>query len=82
MTDMYWSSLAAPFRAWVLDLAKADDKEAARKAWLTDVVQAARQAFQFASESTGYDAASLRKRVRGENKCNAMLIKKQKEYSE
>ncbi len=82
MTDMYWSSLTAPFRAWVLDLAKADDKEAARKAWLTNVIQAARQAFQFASESIGDDAASLRKRVRGENKCNAMLIKKQKEYSE
>lgn len=81
MQNGYWSALAAPFRDYILKLGTTTNLEEERLAWLNQVVNEARQAFSIAATLVGDDAANLRQRVKGEQKCSARLFAKRKEYS-
>ncbi len=75
MQDGYWSSLAEPFRQFVLAIGEPADAESTRRAWIDTVVQQARAAFLETSEAVGDDAVALRERVRAEVHCNNLLNK-------
>jgi len=81
MQNAYWSALAAPFREYVLKLGSTTNLEDERGAWLNQVVNEARQAFNNAAMLVGDDAANLRQRVKGEQKCSARLFAKRKDYT-
>ncbi|MBN1877974.1 MAG: type I-E CRISPR-associated protein Cse1/CasA [Anaerolineae bacterium] len=83
MRESYWSALAEPFRLYVLALG-AIEIPAARAPetgrWADTVVATALQAFQQAADSVGDDAASLRQRVQGEDRCRFVLNVKRKKF--
>ena len=81
MQNAYWAALAAPFRDFILKLGSTTNLEDERLAWLNEVVIKARQSFNNAATLVGDDAANLRQRVEGEQKCSARLFAKRKEYT-
>ncbi len=81
MLDAYWSDLASAFREFVLKLSSNINLEKERQAWLNQVVMYAQQAFRDAAALVGDDAANLRQRVQGEQKCSVRLFAKRKEYT-
>ena len=78
MLAAYWSSLAAPFRDFVLGVADPRTREAARVAWVERVVQEGERAFVDAAESVGDNAVALRQRVEGISKCRGSLYARKK----
>jgi len=79
MVDAYWAVLAAPFRDFVLQVADPATREAARVAWIDQVVSEGNQAFKEASEAVGNDATALKLRVQGQAICGARLGKKRRQ---
>lgn len=71
MIDEYWSSLASPFRDFILALAPMsfDQRETELHRWAEAVVQKGLESFKRVAELIGDDAASLRQRVQGEQRC-------------
>ncbi len=83
MRDAYWAALAEPFRLYVLALGAASDPEARKPIsgqWADDVIVAAWTAFKQAADAVGDDAASLRQRVQGEDRCRYTLNVKRKKF--
>ena len=75
MLDGYWSSLALPFRAFVLDVAENPAGEAYHD-WINRVVGEGNRAFREASQRLGDDASALRKRVTGRRICGSRLARR------
>ncbi|MBN1977394.1 MAG: type I-E CRISPR-associated protein Cse1/CasA [Anaerolineae bacterium] len=83
MRDNYWATLAEPFRLYVLALGAAGNSEARKPIsgrWADNVIDAAWTAFKQAADAVGDDAASLRQRVQGENRCRYTLNVKHKKF--
>ena len=78
----FWSTLAAPFREFVLALGQVSITERLPQssAWADTVVATGRAAFKQAAEAVGDDAASLRQRVQGQERCNYALNIKRKKF--
>jgi CRISPR system Cascade subunit CasA len=83
MRDTYWAELAEPFRQFILALGAAGTPEARQQEsehWAEEVVNAARAAFRQAADAAGDDAANLRRRVQGEDRCRYVLNVKHKKF--
>lgn len=83
MRDAHWAALAEPFRLYVLALGAAGDPDARKPVsgqWADQVTGAAWTAFKQAADAVGDDAASLRQRVQGENRCRYTLNDKRKKF--
>jgi CRISPR system Cascade subunit CasA len=81
--DAYWAALAEPFRQFVLTLDAAGTPEARlleSAQWADRVVNAAQVAFKQAADAIGDDAANLRQRVQGEDRCRLVLNVKRKKF--
>lgn len=76
----FWSSLAEPFRQFVLALPVVSDADVVKYQWFDIVVTQGNRAFVTAIEQIGDDAVSLRERVKGEDKCRFELNKLRKRY--
>ena len=75
MRQSYWSSLAGPFRQFVLEIARSEEPEYASEQWMDIVIREAESAFMEAAVALGDDAATLRQRVQGERYCRGSLRK-------
>lgn len=82
MAAHYWSSLAEPFRAFILSLAETGQAKNEMRGWADTVTQHARQAFDLAAEQTGDGAEALRQQVRGKSLSAGFLGKLRKDYIE
>lgn len=83
MRDTYWAALAEPFRLYVLALGATGDTTAHKSIsgqWADQVTEAAWTAFKQAADAVGDDAASLRQRIRGEDRCRYTLNGKRKKF--
>lgn len=69
MLDSYWTSLAGSFRQLILALADEEARAGAFAAWLSEVVRSANAGFATAAAALGDDAANLRRRTQGEQRC-------------
>jgi CRISPR system Cascade subunit CasA len=79
MLEEYWATMAEPFGRFVL-AAAGQDQETARRMWASMILQEGRRAFKRAADAIGDDAASLRDRVQGEQRCQIRLAQLRKEY--
>ena len=77
MTRTYWGGLTAEFRAFILELNPAEPA-AARRDWAKAVTATAKRVFHETMEQMPNDAATLRKRIEAEQKCNASLYNRMK----
>jgi CRISPR system Cascade subunit CasA len=83
MRDAYWTDLASPFRGFVLALGQlpiGSERQIESGKWANRAIVAARGAFEEAAKAVGDDAASLRQRVQGEERCRRALHAKRKEF--
>jgi CRISPR system Cascade subunit CasA len=78
MLAAYWAALAAPFRDFVLGVAKEQTREQARITWVEAVVAEGNTAFAAAAESIGDSAIALHQQVEGIAKCRAALNARKK----
>jgi CRISPR system Cascade subunit CasA len=83
MRDAYWAALAEPFRQFILALGATGMPEVHRQEsgrWSDEVVNTARAAFKQAADAAGDDAANLRQRAQGEDRCRYVLNVKHKKF--
>jgi CRISPR system Cascade subunit CasA len=82
MLDDFWGKMAEPFRRLVLDAAKPDMRQQARKVWAQTNVRMGQDVFKQVTESLGDDGASLHQRAVATQKCRIFLFAKQKKHLE
>jgi len=80
MKNGYWSTLAEPFRHYILKVASLQERDEVRKEWSDTVQKQARLAFRTMVDSLGDDAETLSQGAIAEKWCNINLAKKRKEY--
>jgi CRISPR system Cascade subunit CasA len=80
MENGYWSTLAEPFRHYILKAVSLEQRDNARKDWADTVQKQARLAFRMIVDSLGDDAETLSQGAIAEKWCNINLSKKRKEY--
>jgi CRISPR system Cascade subunit CasA len=74
MINQYWNSLSVPFRKWVLELSASSQPKELYQKWINQVIRVGQQVFSATMNSMNDDAVNLRKRVQGEQTCNAYLL--------
>ena len=75
LQDAFWAAMAVPYRTFILNLVGASlcEREQHIRRWADDVLQTGIRIFRQTIELVGDDAANLRRRVEGENKCYIRL---------